>query len=86
MRKFVLPKAVESLMKAGETFQSIFRMLFLDEYVIMPNHVHGVIFISDDDVGFKILNPYQWMDCVKTNTSKLFLNRLVQSFADSKSG
>ncbi len=29
----------------------------LDEYVIMPNHVHGVIFISDDDVGVQDFEP-----------------------------
>ena len=31
----------------------------LDEYVIMPNHVHGVIFISDDDVGVQNFEPLQ---------------------------
>jgi len=29
----------------------------LDDYVIMPNHVHGVIFISDDDVGVQNFEP-----------------------------
>jgi len=29
----------------------------LDEYVIMPNHVHGVIFIGNDDVGVQDFEP-----------------------------
>ena len=29
----------------------------LDEYVIMPNHVHGVIFIGNDDVGVQNFEP-----------------------------
>jgi REP element-mobilizing transposase RayT len=31
----------------------------VDEYVIMPNHFHGVILISDDDVGVQNLEPLQ---------------------------
>ena len=31
----------------------------LDEYVIMPNHVHGAIFIGHDDVGVQDFEPLQ---------------------------
>ncbi len=53
-------------MNVGGTFQRIIRMLFLDEFVIMPNHVHGVIFIGNDDVGVQNLEPLQ-MDGPREN-------------------
>ena len=40
--------------------------VILDEYVIMPNHIHGVIFISDDDVGVQNFEPLQ-MDGTREN-------------------
>jgi len=33
--------------------------VFLDHYIIMPNHVHGVIFIDNDDVGVQNFEPLQ---------------------------
>ncbi|MCG8607680.1 hypothetical protein MJD09_22185 [bacterium] len=36
--------------------------VFLDEYIIMPNHIHGVIFISDDEVGVQNFEPLQSVD------------------------
>ena len=34
----------------------------LDEFVIMPNHVHGVLVITDDDGEFrKARNPHRWL-------------------------
>ena len=33
--------------------------VFLDEYIIMPNHVHGVILIDNDDVGVQNFEPLQ---------------------------
>ncbi|WP_417911458.1 transposase [Candidatus Electronema sp. TJ] len=30
----------------------------LDEMVVMPNHMHGIVFIHDDNVGAKNLSPY----------------------------
>ncbi len=29
----------------------------LDEYIIMPNHLHGIIFIIDDSVGVQNIEP-----------------------------
>ena len=58
---------------ADECWRNIpahFPRAVVDEYVIMPNHIHGVILISPDDVGFNILNPYKWAELVKTNSSE----------------
>ena len=32
----------------------------LDEYVIMPNHVHGIIFIGNDNVGVQDFEPLRY--------------------------
>lgn len=38
----------------------------LDLYVIMPNHMHGIIVIYDDDFGRDISRPYNNRDTVGT--------------------
>ena len=40
----------------------------LDEYVVMPNHLHGIIFINDSDEKRKPLG--QLMGAFKTKTTK----------------
>lgn len=44
----------------------------LDEFIVMPNHIHGIIIINTmTNVGVKILNPYT----NKININKLYQNR-----------
>jgi len=43
--------------------------LFCDEYCIMPNHIHAIVIIENDDVDDAIINkPYNsTSDCVSTS-------------------
>jgi len=54
----------------------------LDEYVIMPNHVHGIIIINDYDnntrnVGAKNFSPLQ---IPKFQSSKRTIGSIIRSF------
>ena len=51
----------------------------LDEYVIMPNHVHGVIFIGNDDVGVQNLEPLQ-MDESRENQFQQIIPKSIGGF------
>ena len=49
----------------------------LDRYATMPNHVHGIIFISPDDVGVQNFEPLQGGGQRETDTSTSSQNPLV---------
>ena len=46
----------------------------LDEYIIMPNHVHGIVIIDSDDVG----NAY--MRSLPYDRTKMKLSKIVQQY------
>jgi len=52
--------------KCWRNIPSHYPHVILDEFVIMPNHVHGVIFTGDEDVGVQNLEPLQ-MDGPREN-------------------
>ena len=66
--KNVLSSAGEIAKKYLLEIPNHFENVFVDEYIIMPNHIHFILTI----VRFKILNPYE------TNTKRSYQNLLVQ--------
>jgi len=51
-----------------------FEDMKLDEYIIMPNHVHGIVIIDSDDVG----NAY--MRSLPYDRTKMKLSKIVQQY------
>jgi len=45
--------------KCWRNIPSHYPHVILDEFVVMPNHVYGVIFTGDEDVGVQNLEPLQ---------------------------
>ena len=58
-----------------------FPNVVLDEYVIMPNHVHGIIFIVDNDVnvGVQNIEPLQQIENQSKNEFQHIIPRSIGS-------
>ena len=57
---FEIPGAREAIQAAWDGLLQIFGRIELDEFVIMPNHVHGIIWILEE--GAYRLHPGTWGD------------------------
>ena len=62
-----------------------FPRLDLDAFVVMPNHVHGILVITDGPVGAKDFSPYTTTKRRHVGQRGRSLEQLVPLFADSKS-
>ena len=58
--RFILSPIGEEAKEFWQEIPKHFKNVQLDEFIVMSNHVHGIIIIKyDKNVGFKILNPYK---------------------------
>ena len=53
----------------------------LDEFVIMPNHVHGIIIIASASVGTEQCSVPTNMN-TNTNTKRVSISQIIKSFKD----
>ena len=72
----IFPELAEIIEKEWNDLIFRFKNIELDEFIIMPNHIHGIIFIKDsiekidlgDIVGaFKSKSVNEWLKYIKTN-------------------
>jgi putative transposase len=61
-----------------ELISNHFEHLHLDAFVIMPNHVHGIIVITDNPVGVAYMRPLQ-----KIDKTKMLLSKIIQQYKSS---
>ncbi len=64
---------------AAEYWQRIpvhFLNVKLDEFILMPNHIHGLLLLKDDriPVGAQYIEPLQKVEYKNINSRKLFRN------------
>ena len=77
---------------ADECWRAIpdhFPLVELGAYVVMPNHVHGIIVITDNGRGAALLRPYDQPDIndnpYKINVKPGSLGAIVRSFKSAVS-
>ena len=74
----VLNDAGRNAQQCWQEIPSHFPQVVLDEFVIMPNHVHGIVLITDS-VGAKIFSPLQPTSSRPHGTSKT-IGSMVRGF------
>lgn len=78
----ILNKCGEIAVQCWREIPQHFPNTILHEYVIMPNHLHGIIEITNDSINATVGVESRYR---KMNSKKLFHVQFVQLFADSKS-
>jgi len=71
--------------KCWRNIPSHYPHVILDKFVVMPNHVYGVIFTGDEDVGVQNLEPLQMDGPREAKFQQIVPKSIGQPFADSKS-
>src|SRR5690242_2185170 len=62
-----------------------FPQVELSAYVIMPNHVHGIIIITDQRRGAAMLRPYENRNAHNINVQPGSLGAIVRSYKSAVS-
>lgn len=55
-----------------------FNDIVLDEFIVMPNHIHGIIGIVDDESNFKRVTHQRPLQ--KNDRSKMLIPKIVQQY------
>jgi REP element-mobilizing transposase RayT len=54
--------------------------VYLDEYIIMPNHIHGILVINNQNVGAKDFSPLQLPDITKFQSPSKSIGSIIRGF------
>ncbi|HRY82900.1 MAG TPA: transposase [Candidatus Moranbacteria bacterium] len=73
--KMILNELGKIVQKCYLEIPKHFDNIYLDQYVIMPNHVHGII-----EINFNINVGNAYMRSKNTNRTKMLLSKIVQGF------
>ncbi len=73
--KMQLNKIGKIVEQCWEKTPKHFNRIELDEYIVMPNHVHGIIIINSNDVGNADLRSLQ-----KNDRTKMLLSKVIHGF------
>jgi putative transposase len=86
---FENPESKRAVWQAWESLTEIFGGIELDEFVVMPNHIHGIIWILED--GAYRLHPGTWKQprsgeqllAATDNRKRVALGNIVGAFKTS---
>lgn len=84
--KMVLSKIGVIVQRCWMEITTHFQNVTLDEYVIMPNHVHGIIIINDNDVRAANCASVRAADLRPLHSkdqSKMLLSKIIHGFKSS---
>ena len=75
------------VLKYWQTIPNHYQNAFLDEWIIMPNHIHGIIVIIDDSVGTgqcPVPTNNFFVPTGNTNTNIRYglLSKIIKSFKE----
>jgi len=70
----------------GMNIPNHFTMVTLDEFVVMPDHVHGILIIGQSDVGNAYMRSLPGMcNPADADPSKMLLARIIQQYKSAVS-